>query len=188
VQVPKTTALSSTPHQQQQTLQKGLKRASSDDVLEVPNPSQHHPQQSHVQQGQPQNRPGLMRITPEQLAALTPSQRAQYEARVRAVQQQQASSNHELISKGQDTNRVIGVQDQAVRLKEIAKELHEKTTERPVIEMTPETKKLMVQKLQNLPEMLDRMEKSIPVFYSMTGQEQVVKDLIKTVSEGFIDH
>jgi hypothetical protein len=80
-------------------------------------------------------------------------------------------------------NRSLSKQDQASRLKEIAKEELEKTIERPVIDMSPEVKQIMVQKLRDLPEMLDRMEKSIPVFYSMTGQEMVVRELIRTVSE-----
>ncbi|KAH0542906.1 hypothetical protein FGG08_002766 [Glutinoglossum americanum] len=162
---------------------KGLKRANSDDVVEVSNPNPQQPQQQsmpHSQQNQPQNRPGSTRITPEQFAALTPQQRAQYEAQVRAAQQQ-AANNPEHNSQSQDmANRALSKPDQAAKLKEIAKEELKKTVERPVIDMSPEVKQIMVQKLRDLPDMLDRMEKSIPVFFSMTGQESVVKDLIKT--------
>jgi hypothetical protein len=75
---------------------KNLKRASSDDVVEVPNPNTQSqrltPQQNQTQKSTPhQSRPTT--FTPEQIAQLTPEDRKKYEHGVRMVQQSQQGQN-----------------------------------------------------------------------------------------------
>lgn len=83
-------------------LNKNLKRASSDDVVEVPNPNTQPPrgtpQQTHTQKPILSTRQSL---TPEQIAQLNPEQRKKYEHSMRMAQQslQAQNPNTETIAK-----------------------------------------------------------------------------------------
>lgn len=85
--------------------QKNLKRASSDDVVEVPNPnSQNNKQQSSQQKSA---RPNL---TPAEVAAMTPEEKQQYHARFQAAQQGQKSGQQ-----GPDQERFAKIMEEELR-------------------------------------------------------------------------
>ncbi|KAI9703707.1 MAG: hypothetical protein M1836_007477 [Candelina mexicana] len=180
-------------------LPKGTKRPSSDDVVEVPDPGL-----QKVQQSAPTNLPthnakntqnsqqrlANVQLTAQQLAVMTPQQRAQFEQQRRNLiassangqqqQQQQADS-----AAGLAANKLLEPAESArrdARLKEIIQEVLQTDPKRQIIRMSAEEKELMCQRLRHShnQQMVRRVEQSVPIFFRLTGNERMTKDLIKT--------
>jgi hypothetical protein len=71
---------------------------------------------------------------------------------------------------------------QAARLREIEKEMLEKAAKRPVIDISPEEKRIMIQDLRNILSTLARVIKTTPLYYYLTGNERVIRKLVMIVS------
>ncbi|KAI9859405.1 MAG: hypothetical protein M1813_006742 [Trichoglossum hirsutum] len=67
---------------------------------------------------------------------------------------------------------------QAARLREIEKEMLEKAAKRPVIDISPEEKRIMIQDLRNILSTLARVIKTTPLYYYLTGNERVIRKLV----------
>ncbi|KAI9812195.1 MAG: hypothetical protein M1827_004861 [Pycnora praestabilis] len=172
---------------------KGIKRASSDDVVEVPDPSKQPVQQPQVptaQQTQGQPRPDIFSITPQQLASMPPQQRAKVEAaRERTLAQnntmRQATEQVPPVRPPMGTTDSAALEKQKeenakrnARLKVIVAEVFHNTPKRTPIDVTFEVKEAMTQKLRTSKEMISRMETSLPLFFATYGDEKTTRDLI----------
>jgi hypothetical protein len=114
---------------------KNLKRASSDDVVEIPRPA---PQQT--QQPKPPNQQARANLSREQVAALDPENRKKYEAMVRAQANQANQANQ---GANQPTANRAGqpTPEQQAKYRAIQREEEERGKEPlPDIPMDPETK------------------------------------------------
>lgn len=147
---------------------KNLKRANSDDVIEVPNPNAQRstPQQNQGLRPPPsQARPNL---TPQQVAELSPENRKKYEAALLRVQQ----SNPNM-----------------AKLKSIMEEEVTKSREAlPDIPMDPETMKKVATMLRDMHTHLTNMAKAIPKWYAMTRDDARARDFFRTVCFQCLDY
>ncbi len=182
------------PSQQPPQPSQGTKRPSSDDVVEVPNPSLQKSQQNvptNVPTFNPkttQQRLANVQLTEQQLAVMTPQQRAQFEQQRRNPmasaangqqhQQQQAAAPTATRAPNQaDADR------SDARLKEIFNEVVRTNPKRQIIQMSAEEKEVMCQKLrqpQNQ-QIVKRVESTVPIFFRLTGDERIARDLLSTV-------
>lgn len=175
--------------------QKSLKRPSYDDVVEVPNPNLSHTQpaqQVKSEQIQTERKPPALGPTAEQVASMPPKQRAQVEARMR--EQAQLMRQNNLSNGGQQgqappaENRVENERQmheferKDARLKQIIQEVVQNNPKRQPIDMNPEVKAVMAQKLRDVRAMVLRMEKSLPIsFRNSILDEKTTRELISTV-------
>ncbi|KAJ8065253.1 hypothetical protein OCU04_005952 [Sclerotinia nivalis] len=146
-----------------QPAKNNLKRASSDDVVEVPNPNG---QQRPAPAPAPQQRV-TPRFTPDQLARLDPEQRKAYEAMLRQSingRQQAVAGN----SEAEAINR---------KLKEFSAEEEKAVVENPLLDipMDAETKKSMVQALIPMPAHLSNISRTIGKWYHLTRDDSRAK-------------
>ncbi|KAI9873241.1 MAG: hypothetical protein M1830_000670 [Pleopsidium flavum] len=174
--------------------QKGVKRPSNDDVVEVPNPNLSQPQrvsQPRLEQSQPERRPPMPNSTAEQLALMPPQQRAQIEARWREQTAQKAKSANlqpinqlaQPLTKEDEVEADKQKQDRDrkdARLKQIVREVVQSNPKRQPIDMSPEVKSIMTQKLREAKDMVLRMEQSLPMFFRMFADEMTTRELIST--------
>ncbi|KAI0023180.1 hypothetical protein F4780DRAFT_100643 [Xylariomycetidae sp. FL0641] len=131
----------------------GVKRPSTDDVVEVPTiiatPAQRPPSQ------QPQNgAPPFPQLSAQQIAAMPPEQRAKYEAMVK---------NHQARAAG-------NLPEEMQRLKAIGQEEHFNAAQEQLQEvpMTPEQYQDMAQKIQAMIVELHKLSKVLGRWYSLT--------------------
>jgi len=183
------------PPSQMSQDQKGVKRPSNDDVVEVPNPNLPQPQrvpQPKLESTQPERRPPIFGSTVEQLALMPPQQRAQIEARWReqTTQKAKTASLQHVNQLGQapinedplETDRQKQDRDRKdARLKQIMREVQQSNPKRQPIDMSPEVKAIMTQKLRDAKDMVHRMEQSLPMFFRMFTDEMRTRELITTV-------
>lgn len=158
-----------------QLLRGNLKRSNSDEVVEVPNPnSTLGSQTQQPQQTGPQpHRPNIPRITPEQLAKMTPEQRQQFimlQNRTRPASQNPKD------------------QAQFNRFKQLLGEEAGAFGARPLqpVPMNPETRADMVQKLTDKKnrDMFSRIEGLMLQYHKLTGDEAATRELIRQVCLG----
>ena len=186
---------------QGQSNQKGHKR-SNDDVVEVPNPNsaqqkQSQPQPKQQQRPQPPSNPqnpnqrrlNVPQLTAQQMASMSPQQRAQFEEMKReAAQRSQVAPQQQPIqdvnTEGQVANDRQRNEENArkdARLKQIVQEVLQSTPKRPPLSLSAQTKGKMAQQLREAKEMVTRMEQSLPMFFRMFGDENMTRELIRTV-------
>ncbi|KAI6712766.1 hypothetical protein JHW43_004733 [Diplocarpon mali] len=149
---------------------KNLKRASSDDLVEIPNPNTQASRPApHDPVQVPQNRANL---TAQQIAAMDPETRKKFEA-VRAAQIAPAQANQ--IPKGQPS-------DQA-RWKAILKEEQEKSREPPSdIPMDETTKKQTAMLLLTILPVMINISKALVRWLMTTQDEAQVRRFYQAVS------
>ncbi|RDL40555.1 uncharacterized protein BP5553_00534 [Venustampulla echinocandica] len=145
---------------------KNLKRASSDDVVEVPNPALQQPsrpavQQPQAQQGQGQKPPpqqGRLSLTPAQVATLDPEARKKYEADARMAQAAQANQ------------RTVADLE---KLKTINQEELAKINMQPPadIPLDAEMKAKVTKMLREILQPFSNMTKAIPRWYGITHDD-----------------
>jgi hypothetical protein len=153
---------------------KNLKRASSDDVVEVPNPnSQQSRQTPHQAQApkQVQQQPRA-NLTREQIAALEPDARKKYEQFVRLSQANQV--------KGPTTTNPV---DEKLRV--INKEEQEKANKHPLpdLPMDQATKTQTEQLLRAIKGPLANVLKAVPKWFQITLDEQRARSFFQAVSQ-----
>lgn len=177
-----------------QANQKGTKRNSHDDVIEVPNPKLvqqlNRPPNSKAPQ-LPQTANTLSKLTPEQYHSLTSGQKAQLQHRIDVIkaanQQQRATTqqngpNAPLRRTGDaiSQNHPNGVRDP--RLLQLMDEVAQSTPPHPIVPMSPKTRSDMVETLkENTGDMVRRFEESVSLFLHSYKDEDRVKDLFRIV-------
>lgn len=147
---------------------KNLKRASSDDVVEVPNPNA--PQPSAPQQSQGQKGPlQPPRLTDQQIAALSAEDRKKYEQSQRMFH----------LSRGQQQ------QQAEEQLRAIMQEEAQRRDPLPDIPMDQETKQTMVNLLRQLQVPLINVGKAVPRWFHITRDVARARLFVRTVSHPF---
>jgi hypothetical protein len=142
---------------------KNLKRASSDDVVEVPNPNA--AQTSAAQQNQtkpPVQAPS--RLSEQQIAALSPEDRKKYE---HAQRMYQASR---------------GLPSEIEQLRAIMQEEAQRRDNLPDIPMEPEVKQTMVKLLREIQGPLANVGKAVPRWFQFTRDTNRARLFFRTVS------
>ena len=179
--------------QNSQSGQKGAKRPTNDDVVEVPDPkTQQHPRAPNARPNQPNQISGMQQMTPEAFSRLSNEQKAQWQAKMREAQMAQrarmpaagqdpaaqasAAANNNQGGLGQHTQR-----DPA--LEGLMAEVARSTPQRPIVPMSPKTRSLMKEKLKDkTASMVQRIEKSLPVYLQRSANVTQAKDLLRMVS------
>ncbi|RYP69411.1 hypothetical protein DL770_008248 [Monosporascus sp. CRB-9-2] len=140
----------------------GVKRPSTDDVVEVPNPAAAQATRPPSQQSQPAAAPpSLPQLNPQQLANLPPEQRAKYEAMLRHRQQPQPEDIDRLKTIGQEERRAAQ---------------HEQVEDIP---MTPEQLKEMAQKIRHMTNEVNKLGKVLGRWYSLTHDDSRARMFFK---------
>jgi hypothetical protein len=152
---------------------KNLKRASSDDVVEVPNPNSQQSRQTPHQAQAPKQIPQQPRanLTREQIAALEPDARKKYEQFVRLSQANQV--------KGPTPTNPV---DEKLRV--INKEEQEKANKHPLpdLPMDQATKTQTEQLLRAIKGPLANVLKAVPKWFQITLDEQRARSFFQAVS------
>ncbi|KAL8852101.1 MAG: hypothetical protein Q9221_003031 [Calogaya cf. arnoldii] len=163
-----------TPNTKQQV--KGTKRSSQDDVVEISNPNLGSDQtgaqaQNAVQAGKQQTSVGSneqkVQIDPKSSENLKgPSQ----------PQNGQAPGVKPIILRNLPQEEI---DRRNARLKQLMTEVGQSQQPRRPVQMTPQVKAEMSQKLRHLAPMVSRMEVSLPTFFRYNPDEDVAKQLIQ---------
>ncbi|KAL6713276.1 hypothetical protein ACLMJK_008741 [Lecanora helva] len=172
--------------------QQTVKRPTSDDVVEVPDPkTQQQPRQPNARprQSVPVNNRQLM--TQENFSRLSNEQKAQVQAKMRETQAMQraksattsqgpsaqastgAVTHHGVPTAGQDAQR-------HQMLEGLYAEVARNTPKRALVPMSPETRSVMIEKLKDKTgSYIQRVEQSLPVFLQKTSDMDQAKDLLR---------
>jgi hypothetical protein len=163
---------------------KNLKRASSDDVVEVPNPNaqQSRPAPQQSQGSKQPNQQTRANLTREQIAALDPENRKKYEAMMRA-QANQASQAPQAANQA-NANRAPQMNpEQNAKLAAIVKEEQERGKEPlPDIPMDPETKAATEELLKAIVGPLTNVARVVPRWFLVTLDEGRTRAFYRAVS------
>lgn len=157
--------------------QKGVKRNSNDDVVEVPNPNL-----TTLQIGQ-QGQPSVHAAKPN-----TQAQGEKAQTNVKASASQNASNQSQ--NAASQNARPPGVPNipkeeidrRDARLKQLMTEVGQNQPPRRAVPMPPQTKAEMAQRLRDMSQMISRMEASLPTFFRNNPNEDLARQLIETVS------
>ena len=144
-----------------------LKRASSDDVVEVPNPNtqqQNRPAPQPTQE-QPMKQPRT--LTPQQIASLDPEGRKRYE---QAMQMWRANQMAQANTEDMNKLKLIS-QEEAQRAREPL----------PDIPMDPETKATMINLLRQIQQPLTNVAKAVPRWFAVTHDENRARIFFRAV-------
>lgn len=151
--------------------QKGVKRNSNDDVVEVPNPS----------------------LANSQASLQAPKQNAQTQeekARANIKSSVNQSTTDQSQNAASQNARPPGVPNlpkeeldrRDARLRQLMTEVGQNQPLRRPVPMSPQTRTEMGQKLQGMRPMIARMESSLPSFFRSNANENFARQLIETVS------
>ena len=165
--------------QQQQQQQKGTKRSSQDDVIEISDPNlannQTGPQaQSTVQASKQQPSIG--------------SSEQKVHAESKSSEDVKGSiEHHKGDAPGLGPNSLRNLPQQEVdrrdaRLKQLMTEIGQNQPARRPVQMTPQVRAEMSQKLRELVPMVSRMEISLPTLFRHTPDDNLARRMIQTVS------
>ena len=172
--------------------QKSLKRTSSEDVIEVPDPklAQQQSRAPNSKAGQP---PPMMpgQLTREQYARMTPEQKSaalQRHLHIQAVQAGQRPKGAQASGQpGQhpmtanNANRNSGVPTN--RYGQLMQEVAQTTPKRQEVPMSPKTRKQMIDRLsEKMSQMLKNVEKTLPTYLTLFKDENHAKELLRIVS------
>lgn len=166
--------------------QKGIKRNSNDDVIEVPNPNSATPvtrgQPSKLIQASQQLRAGVPQNTEVQ------GQQAQHNAQQTPQalgsgpgqpHTQGIKPSGQLDTGPQRTDTQIRKEAQ---LQRICMEVAQSTPRGNPVPMNPQTRARMLQLLNESSKILSRIPSALPIFYGLIPNEQIFRDLFRTVS------
>ena len=177
------------------TNQKNLKRNSSEDVIEVPDPklSQQQSRIMHFKANQPA--PAMSSLpNKEQMAQMTPEQRMKVQRHLDAQAAQrmlaaQASGQLGLnqtnvgIANRNNSGLILG---RDPRYGQLMQEVAQTTPRRPEVPMSPKARKQMVDRLsEKVAVVMKKVEVSLPVYLDMTKDENRTKELLRIVSRLF---
>ena len=179
--------------------QKGGKRNSNnDDVVEVPDPklsqqqirqptnksSQFQPPSQS--QPQPPANNSLAHITPEKYNALPPDQKARFRHQVEQAQRangQRLGQNPQGQRPMENANKTtVPNAGRDGRVKELRTEVMRSMPARSPIPMSPNTRARMCERLKSAGNMSQRLESSLPLYLSLSKDEETTKDLLRAVS------
>lgn len=178
--------------------QKGGKRNNaSDDVIEVPDPK------LSQQQGRPPNLKGpqpqpqlqhppsnaLPQMTPEKYNSLTPEQKVRYQEQRRLQIEATQRANVQRPGQTVQGQRPAEAVNQTVvpnagrdgRVKELRIEVMRSMPARQPIPMSPNTRARMIERLKSASLMARRLESSLPLYLSLSKDEERTKDLLRSV-------
>ena len=150
------------PSQVPSPSQNNLKRASSDDVVEVPNPNQAKQSLPQAQNTQQRLSTGMPMFTPQQIAGMKPEQREKYEAMMRA--RQQGALHADLM-----------------KLKSINEE-EARRPQDPPIPMDAAMKTSTAGRLRSVVPMMTNVTKAIPKWYQVVRDETRARQFFHIVS------
>ena len=170
---------------------KKRKDNNNDDVIEVPDPKltqqQAQPPQQKEIQHPTQPPPGAARITTQQYASMPPEQKNQHDATRQAALQRLAMMQQ----RGQNVMGPGAPQSGAqkpgqnagyeARIRQLMSEVAQTTPSRPPMPMSPNTRHQMIENLKPAGNMVLRMEASLPLFLLRFRNEDVTRDLLRTV-------
>jgi len=167
--------------------QKGPRRNTSEDVIEVPDPK------TAPQRGRPPNtrQPplnGMPQMTSEAYAKMSAEQRMEVNQRMQAQATQraklgltgQSASGHvSVLTANENAGQNAGKDG---RLNQLINEVAHTTPTRPIIPMSPRTRSQMIERLKdNTGNMVQRIEQSLPVFLNKVQDEKQAKELLRIV-------
>ncbi len=177
--------------------QKGGKRPSnSDDVIEVPDPKlsqqQAHPPNIKGHQPQPQPAPSnaSSRIAAEKYNSLPPEAKARFQEQQRLHNEAaQRAANAQRLGQNIQGQRAAEAANQKSapnagrdeRVKELRSEVMKTMLIRQPIPMSPNTRTRMIDKLRSTCGMSQRLENSLPLFLTLSKDEEKTKDLLRSV-------
>jgi len=173
----------------------GKKRSSNDDVVEITDPKL-VPQSRGSGAKAPQKPSGIPQPTPQQLAAMTSQQQAQFQARQNQIAPMNHATNnmpanHNSQPQGPNVvaqasaetgNQKKPLDPDTVRVKQVMTEVHRSLPPRVTRPMSPKTRGRMVQKLRESAVMMQRIDGFLPVFLKTTRDEVKLRELVEMVS------
>lgn len=165
-QSPSTRGTAQTPKQPQLT--KGVKRPSPDEVVEI---SSSNRAQTQVPTSQPA--PGGSSHTQDE-------QKARFDAQ-RSFSLQKPAGQPPMENQAKTVEPTEETRRRDIRLKQLMAEVSSSLPPRKPIQMTAQQKELMARKLQDMKQMVQRMEMSLPIYFRNVNDENSVIALIKTV-------
>lgn len=180
--------MSQTPNQGQpgskgQPGLKGVKRNSSDDVFEVPNPNVVHQDGHSKPQVSTQPRSQAPPNNSDQFPAAPMDQKAALEAqrRMQATQRAALQSHPSINGLNTEQQRAAEQVKRDIQLKQIMAEVNQTFPARPSVSMDARTKEKMIAKLRDAKDTLQRLDQSLPLFFKMFADEPNITQQIKIV-------
>lgn len=173
----------------------GKRNNNSDDVIEVPDPklSQQTARPPNIKGPQPPPQPPpnnvSSQITPEKYNSLPPEAKARFqeqrrsyiEAAQRANAQQSGQSAQRQRPAEAVIQNVVPNAGRDGRVKELRSEVMRSMPTRQPIPMSPSTRARMIEQLKNAGVMSQRLEQSLPLYLSLSKDEDRTKDLLRSV-------
>ncbi|KAL5626839.1 hypothetical protein FOBRF1_001182 [Fusarium oxysporum] len=149
---------------------KNLKRPSNDDTIDVPETAKAAPARPASQPNQPQQAQGPRMLTPQQIAALTPEQRAKYEAMMRA----QMNKAGQMPPQG--GNEILA------RLKALGQEEQRQSVREndPEIPMSQQEYQETADKLKKIVVDMSKIGRGLSRWYGLTRDDQRAKMFFRT--------
>jgi hypothetical protein len=179
-----------TPLQQQQPqpppARAPLKRSNSDEVMEIPNPNPQPPRQPPApgQPGQAAQAPGQPMniagsgprpITKEQFEAMSPEQKARYQDFVRRQNAARgmllpgmAPNDPDMRRINETLRRLLGEETQKMS-----------ATPRPPVNMPPEHRATLIQKLPRARDLLTRIDGALRAWFKISGDENRARQIVQ---------
>ena len=180
--------------------QKSLKRTSSEDVIEVPDPklAQQQSRAANSKAGQP---PPMMpgQLTREQFARMTPEQKSvlqrhfqsqamQAGQRPKAAQASGQPGQHPMTANNANKSSGVPNATRDSRYGQLMQEVAQTTPKRQEVPMSPKTRKQMIDRLsEKMSQMMKSVEKSLPAYLSLSKDENHTKELLRIVSSSLAD-
>ena len=174
--------------------QKGGKRNNnSDDVIEVPDPKlsqqQIRPPNLKGSQLPPQPSNALSQMTQEKYNSLPPELKARFHEQQRLQTEAGKRGNPQRVGQLVQGQRPAEAVEQVVvpnagrdgRVKELRSEVMRSMPTRQPIPMSPNTRARMIERLKSAGLMVGRLEGSLPLYLSLSKDEERTKDLLRSV-------
>ena len=192
-----------TPKTSHPALKRTNTTATTDDVVEVPDPklgAQHQsqnqakPQLPQARQANSQTLPGAQgmkaapKATPEQPAAMTPVQRQAYENHQRMLAQNNRGAPSNAVRAPAGGPPPMGAppkdgnNDPRQHVNRLREEVLNSMPPRPTQPMSPRTRGQMINKLRDSRLIINRIDSSLPMYLGMTKNIEKVKEVLRAVS------
>lgn len=178
-----------------QSNQKGGKRNNNnDDVIEVPDPklSQQQARPPNIKGPQPAPNNASSQMTPEKYNSLPPEAKARFQEQRRLHNEAGQRANAQRLGQNVQGQRPAEAVNQIVvpnaggrdeRVKQLRSEIMRTMPTRQPIPMSPNTRTRMIEKLKSAGVMSQRLERSLPLYLSLSKDEEKTKDLLRSVGQ-----
>lgn len=154
---------------QSPAMQKGVKRGSSDDVVEVPNPN--------INQQRPQPKPQPK--APAANMGQIPQKPAEVE-KVQAMQREKSNAKPPQLPAQSQAKTAEAIKSEE-RFMAILAEVRKDTPQRQPVPMDADTRRKMLEKLASARELITRMGQFLPTFYKVFNDENALRNLSRVV-------